>query len=691
MSETENTFDRRELPPLCEKIFCDGGYASILPNFEHRPEQAQMAYCCAQAYAGNSALLFEVGTGVGKSMAYLVSGIIAARRLKRQLVVATHTIALQQQILEKDLPRIRMMFSNCDALSDCADFKATILFGRANYLCSHRLKRALAEKRELFDTAESAELERISRWAMKTRTGLVEELNPPPNPEVWSWVNADSSSCTAKNCSDGTCFYQNARREIATADVVVLNHNLLFSLLAAGFGVHGDESGVLFANDMLVIDEAHLIPDVASDAFGLSLSGAGIRRELCRIYDPRKKRGLIARSGLAEFHDKQIVCDAIDACGELFAKIKKDYLLTRDTVRLSSPDWADSAEAVGALDSVMRLLDSLAQNAPDEKLASEIKDYRRKVSAMKSALEECVALADTKAVYWLEASGVGRRSVSLNSAPIDVSGILREKLFSGTSPVILTSATLAISGDMAVFASRVGAESAESFVCNSPFDYDKNMRAFLFSDAATPDKATGKMDCEKTADFIGRLANIVKCGTLALFTSHSDLKRVAEILESGDKIKGRNLYVQGRMSRTETIKQFAADANAVLMGTDTYWTGIDVPSDALSQVIIVRLPFENFKHPLTEARMERADAEGGNAFMDISLPTAIIKFRQGVGRLIRSARDRGIICVLDPRMLTKGYGKNFAAAIPTSRVERVSGDEIETFVKDEADELFSRQ
>ena len=145
------------------------------------------------------------------------------------------------------------------------------------------------------------------------------------------------------------------------------------------------------------------------------------------------------------------------------------------------------------------------------------------------------------------------------------------------------------------------------------------------------------------------------------------------------------------MSRTETIKQFAADANAVLMGTDTYWTGIDVPSDALSQVIIVRLPFENFKHPLTEARMERADAEGGNAFMDISLPTAIIKFRQGVGRLIRSARDRGIICVLDPRMLTKGYGKNFAAAIPTSRVERVSGDEIETFVKDEAAELFSRQ
>ena len=203
MSDGANIFDSTKLPELCEKIFASGGYAGILPNFEHRPEQEKMAYCCAQAYSGNGALLFEAGTGVGKSMAYLVPGIIAARRFKRQLVVATHTIALQQQIMQKDLPRIEMMFSNCAALSDCADFKAALLLGRANYLCPHRLKRALAEKRELFDTAESAELERIAQWALTTRTGLIDELNPPPNPEVWAWVNADASSCTPKNCSDG--------------------------------------------------------------------------------------------------------------------------------------------------------------------------------------------------------------------------------------------------------------------------------------------------------------------------------------------------------------------------------------------------------------------------------------------------------------------------------------------------------
>lgn len=688
MSESEDRFDKRSLPCLCEKIFANGGYASILPNFEHRPEQSKMAYYCAQTFAGDSSLLFEAGTGVGKSMAYLVPGIIAARRFKRQLVVATHTIALQQQIMQKDLPRIAMMFANCEALSDCADFKATLLLGRGNYLCTHRLKRALAEKRELFDTAESRELERISEWSLTTKTGLVEELNPPPDPEVWSWVNADASSCTPKNCGDGTCFYQNVRKEISSADVVVLNHNLLFALLAAGLGTKGEEPGILFPNDMLVIDEAHLIPDVASDAFGLSISSFGVRRELSRIYDPRKKRGLIARSGLSEFRDRQVVADAIAKCEEMFSQIKKDFLLVRDTVRLSSPDWIASAEAVAALDSVMKLLDNLAQSAPNERLAAEIKDYRRKVSGIKNAIEECVGLSDNGAVYWLEASGVAKRSVTINSAPIDVSGILRRTLFSGGSPIILTSATLAISGSMSAFAETIGAESAESVVCNSPFDYDKHMRAFLFSDAAAPDKATGKMDCQKTADYIGRLAKIVKGGTLALFTSHADLKRTAELLEASDNFKERNIYVQGRMPRSETIRKFTEDANALLMGTDTFWTGIDVPSDALSQVIIVRLPFENFKHPLTEARMERAEALGEIPFMKISLPTAIIKFRQGVGRLIRSARDRGIVCILDPRMLTKSYGKNFAAAIPTSNVERVRGEEIETFVKDETDDLF---
>ncbi|MFR6033136.1 MAG: hypothetical protein ACLUKN_08160 [Bacilli bacterium] len=209
-----------------------------------------MAFACAQAFSADSNLLFEAELELAKSLAYLIPNYSCVE-MEKQLVVATHTIALQRQIIEKDLPRVRMMFSNCDALSDCAGFKSAILLGRANYLCSHRLKRALAEKRELFNTEETAELERIAEWAAFTQTGLMDELNPSPNPEVWSWVNADSSSCTPKNCADGTCFYQRARKEVASADLVVLNHSLLFALLSAGLGVESSSRECCFRTTCL--------------------------------------------------------------------------------------------------------------------------------------------------------------------------------------------------------------------------------------------------------------------------------------------------------------------------------------------------------------------------------------------------------------------------------------------------------
>lgn len=678
--------DRFFLPNLAEKIFRKNGYAAILPNFEYRPEQEKMAFACAQAFSADSNLLFEAGTGVGKSLAYLIPGIIAASRWNRQLVVATHTIALQRQIIEKDLPRVRMMFSNCDALSDCAGFKSAILLGRANYLCSHRLKRTLAEKRELFNTEETAELERIAEWAAFTQTGLMDELNPSPNPEVWSWVNADSSSCTPKNCADGTCFYQRARKEVASADLVVLNHSLLFALLSAGLGVESSSPGVLFPNDMLVLDEAHLIPDVASEAFGISLSGYGVMRELMRIYNPRKKRGLITREGMAEHFDKQVVSDAIAAMENFFAQIRKDFLIERDTVRLSSPNWADES-ALSHLDCVARLLDTFAQNAKSDRLCAEFRDYRRKIAGIKNSLEDCIYLGDSDSVYWLESSGDAKRGVRVNSAPIDVAPILRRHLFSRESPVVLTSATLAISGKMDGFVERVGAEGAEKFICASPFDFNSNMRAFLSTDSPEPDKDTKKLDCSCLCSSIEKLCARVAGGTLVLFTSYADLNKAAKVLENSELLRGRKILVQGRMPRGQTIMEFSDDGNAILLGTDTFWTGIDVPGQALSQVIIARLPFENISHPLLEARMDRALALGENPFQKISLPSAVIKFRQGIGRLIRSARDKGLIVVLDSRIISKPYGRSFIDGIPTNRVERFNSKNIDSIIVPELEEL----
>lgn len=672
-------------PELCDKIFCKDGYASILPNFEHRPEQQKMAYCCAQAFSSDMPILFEAGTGVGKSLAYLVPGIISAVRFNRQLIVATNTIALQEQIVEKDLPRIKMMFSNCEALNDCADFKYSILVGRANYLCPNRLRRALAEKKELFDTEESRELDRIAEWAIYTKTGLVSELNPPPNPEVWDWVNADSSTCTSKSCADGSCFYQNARRKASSADIVILNHSLLFTLLSAGLGAESGSRGVLFPNDMLVLDEAHLVPNVVSDAFGELLSNTAIIRELKRIYDPKKRRGLITRDGMAEHYDRQMVIDTIAMCEEFFAKIKKEFLITRETVRLSVPNWIDD-EFPRKLEALASLLEAFAMNAKTDKLAAEIRDYKRIIVGYKNTLEDCIFLGNNEDyVYWVERTGKENRGVAIRSAPLKIAPILRRELFSKNTSVIMTSATLAISNDMESFVSKVGAEDAETFICDSPFNYNANMRAFIATDAPDIEKESRRLDSDYISRVCKKLCESIRGGTLILFTSFADLNKTADYLE--ENLPKRKIIVQGRLSKSQAMREFSENGSAILLGTDTFWTGIDMPGEKLSQVIVARLPFENPSHPLAQARADRVLAEGGKPFQEITIPSAVIKFRQGIGRLIRSKTDKGIVVVLDSRIVSKAYGKNFVDAIPTSRTERFSEDEIDSLIADSIEEL----
>ena len=650
----------------CERIFRQGGFLSEYLSFEHRPEQETMARFCSDVIESDSPLIFEAGTGVGKSLAYLVPGIIAAKKNRRPLLVSTHTIALQQQILRKDLPLARLLFSREESLREYADFKTAFLVGRSNYLCTNRLKRAIQEKSELFESAEAAELERIREWAMTTETGLVEELNPPPNWEVWNWVNADSSSCSQKNCTDGTCFYQKARKAVAGADVIIVNHSLLFALIASGAASEIGARGILFADDMCVLDEAHLVPDVAAENFGLSISSHGMMRELKRIYDPRKKRGLITRNALAQFYDIEPVKDCIVACEEFFAAVRQNFLTKRETVRLTAPEWQENY-LDAPLEVLATTLASLAQRANSDSFAAEIKDYQRRVISMRNALQEAIFLSSNEQVYWLEKSGKDGGIVHINSAPIDVSPVLRQVLFERQTSLIMTSATLATSsGNLGSYVARVGGDSAEKHVCSSPFDYKNNMRIMLCSDAPEPNRDSKKLDHENLAKIIETLCAGVNGGSLVLFTGYFEMNKCAEILYESNLLKDRRILLQKEMPRTELIKRFEEHGNAILLGTDSFWTGIDVPGTALSQVIITRLPFANPSHPLTEARSDRIVNEGGNAFKELTIPEAVIKFRQGVGRLIRNKTDKGIVCILDSRMLTKPYGKSFMNALPPS-------------------------
>lgn len=675
------------LSEQAETIFCKGGFLSTLLAFEHRPEQEAMSKSCADAFETDSPLIFEAGTGVGKSLAYIIPGIIAAKKSGRQLVIATHTIALQEQILLKDLPLARLLFSRENSLKEFAGFKTAFLVGRSNYLCTSRLKRAVAEKSELFENEDSKELERIREWALTTQTGLKDEMSPPPKWEVWTWVNADSSSCTAKNCTDGTCFYQKARRAVAGADVVIVNHSLLFSLIASGAASEIGSRGILFSDDMCVIDEAHLIPDVVADNFGLSLSYAGIMQELRRIYDTRRKRGLITRKELANKFDKEAASDCIIACEEFFASVRQQFLTKRDTVSLSAPQWHENY-LDAPLDALAKTLASLATKAKTESDANEFKDCQRKIIAIRNSLQDAIFLSNSEHVYWVEKGGRKGENVFVRSAPIDVSPILRQILFERETSVILTSATLATSGgNLESFINRIGADLAETQVQNSPFDFAKNMKVLLCTNVPEPHKDSKKLDCENLAGLIENLCAGVDGGSLVLFTGYFELNKVAQILYESQALGGRKILVQKELSRTELIQIFQESQNAILLGTDSFWTGVDVPGKALSQVIITRLPFANPSLPLNEARNNKLLNEGGNPFAEISIPEAIIKFRQGVGRLIRNKTDKGIVSLLDSRLATKPYGKSFLAALPPAQLMRFSAENAKDAIQEACAQL----
>jgi ATP-dependent DNA helicase DinG len=677
LSEEGGTKPTR-LPEHAHEIFGEGGTLCAALQLEHRPEQEQMAHAVAAALAGDAPLLFEAGTGVGKSLAYLVPGIIHAVDQKRQLIVSTHTISLQEQIEQKDLPICRRLFKADPAGAPYADFKSAVLVGKSNYLCPTRLGHALVDRASLFADADYAELQRIADWAEKTETGLRHELKPPPRPEVWDSVNADSSACSRKHCDCEKCHYQRARARIRTAQVIIVNHALLFALInAGGARAHGagDVRGVLFPDDFVVLDEAHTVPDVATENFGLSLSSYGVDRALKHLFNPKTKRGILRKHGA---EGQQLVADALDASRQFFDFISNRLLDQRPIVRVREPGVAEPT-LDGPLGALHRMLSKIGDRlSPDTRESEEIEEQKQRVKGLQAGLTEWLTLGEKGHVYWAERSGRKQTIVSLRSAPIDVAPELRKHLFGCQTSVVCTSATLAMGGSIEPFAARIGAETAEAVAVKSPFDFERNMRVYVASDVPLPSPQEARLALDALTDYIRFCTAAVKGGSLVLFTSYTDMRAVATVLEPEWRAAARPFLIQGAdLSRTELADQMRMLGNAVLFGTDSFWTGVDVPGAALSQVIITRLPFDPPTHPITEARCEHIRDAGGNPFNELTLPDALIKFRQGVGRLIRNKTDRGLVTLLDARVLAKTYGREFLASLPTSDYERIDRDNRE--------------
>lgn len=615
-----------------------------------------MAVAVAGALEEERPLVVEAGTGVGKSLAYLAPAVRKALNENRKAIISTHTINLQEQLIEKDIPLLQSVMEE--------PFRALLLKGRRNYLCPARLQTAMAGGGELFTSSEVEELKAIWEWAQKTKDGTLSDLDFVPAGRVWSQVCSESHACTPRRCgSTGACYYQEVKKKVAEADVVVVNHTLFFTLLNSQAEFTESGEGFLFAGDFLVFDEAHTLEQVAARQLGLSLSQVGMKFDLHRLFNPKNKKGLFTKAG--DSQGRRATMKLLDDIDEFFDEVEAscqwgDY---GREFRIRDPEFVEDTLGAGLIE-VGRRARTVADLAEDT-AKNELTELARRLADCRAALATFLDQSEDGLVYWVEKSD--RESISLNAAPVDVAELLRPVFFERNRPCVFTSATLGIGDrDLGYFRTRVGAEEVEAIQIGSPFLYEEQMTIHLVKEMPQP-KESGYE--EALCRWIRHFVSESKGSAFVLFTSYSLLQRVGDQMESFFADQDLQLLRQGRgRSRAQLIEEFKKDVSSVLFGTDSFWTGVDVPGKALTNVIITRLPFAVPDHPLTQARLEKIEEEGGNSFMEYSVPEAILKLRQGVGRLIRSGEDEGMVVLLDNRVLSKRYGKAFLNALPDAPV-----------------------
>jgi ATP-dependent DNA helicase DinG len=636
------------------EIFGEGGIiARFHEAYEHRDGQIRMAEAVMRAFDQKRHLVVEAGTGTGKTLAYLVPAIAAAIGKKQRVIISTGTKNLQEQLMEKDIPFLQRVMPK--------KFTAAYMKGRSNYACLNRIYKA-EDQPFLEGLHEIDYFEEIRHWSRESRTGDRAELkNLPENLSFWNRINARSEICLGQKCPDfEPCFITRMRARAEDADIIIVNHHLFFADLA----VRGNQYGRVIPDyGAVIFDEAHLIEDIAADYFGLQVSSFQIE-EIIRDTDTLPIDDAVVTSSLTKVsarvigHAEQFwhrFPQGRGAEGRYPLAAENFFQRNREGGRNATSLGEAYQELDGSLSRLQAELDVFADKIP------EVEAVVRRVYQLRDDLKFIVNQSDGNFVYWLERRG---RGVFLQASPVDVSDLLNKKLFDKVETCVLTSATLSSNGSFNFIRDRLGLDRSktDTLVAPSAFDYEK--QAIIYLPKGMPDPRAPEYS-QLAAGEIIRLLQLTRGHAFVLCTSNASMNALFQLVSS--RI-GYPCFIQGSMSKSGLLDRFRATKNAVLFATSSFWQGVDVRGEQLSCVIIDKLPFAVPSDPLVAARTKYIDENGGRSFSDYSVPQAVITLKQGIGRLIRSKTDRGVIAILDSRLRTKSYGRDFLNSLPKARV-----------------------
>ncbi len=632
-------------------LSANGAAAQRLPGFELRPQQLDMATAVERALEGKRKLLIEAGTGVGKSFAYLLPAALWAINTKERVLISTGTINLQEQLMQKDIPFIR------DELK--LNFSSYLAKGRGNYLCLRRLLAANSSGSGHFDSFMPEDLtytRKLEDWFYKSQDGSLSTLDFDVPQNVWAKVRVERDACTGKRCRYfNTCPYFRDRKLWESADLLVVNHSLFFSDLSLRMG----EAPLLPGYGAVIFDEAHGLEDSASSHFGVSLRRSGAISVLRRIFDDRYKRGFFSSSQFFVLQRQSLAFGAV--INKYFGEVG-DFV-DNGGMRIRTPyKFPDDPISIG--NTFLSELESAASDLePDSDICIEAYASFSQVKEIVMAIEVFNAMSMPDYVYWADGKS---DDPEIHAVPVSVARKLSEYLWEREMPIVLTSATLATNrrDKCKYIRSRLGIDEADEMILGSPFDYERQVKIFIPSDVPDP---TADADAYRASlvRYIRGFVETATGGTFVLFTNLRDMKFCHdELIDQFTNCGILTLVQDGGTPRTRMLDMFREDGKAVLFGVSSFWQGVDVRGAALSNVIIARLPFEVPNHPLVEARREEIAMRGGADFWEYSLPNAILKLKQGFGRLVRTKNDTGRIVILDPRIRTKSYGRNFLDALP---------------------------